>query len=658
MKNIFFLCLNAIQFVPYAYGTLRSYTQENQKIRENYRWMEPIWRMDPVDDIVAGIEAPAVLCASCYVWNHNHHCHIASQVKKRYPGCKVVFGGPHVPTHGEDYFQSHPYVDVLVHHEGEIPFMNLLLSFLEENEDVSAIEGITYNQNGRAIHTGGNPRLPKDLPIPSPYLNGLFDGFIESSSGARIGLWETNRGCPFACSFCDWGVRTMNRLRLHDFEKVAAEIVYMARKQIADLYITDCNFGIFQRDLEFARLLVEAKKKYGYPKRVRIQFAKKSNDTVFKISQLLNENDMLWGTTLSMQSVDMNVLRAVDRQHIGIENYKKLKTMYSAHGIPTYTELILGLPLETRGSFVGGICSLFEIGIHDDIRVFELALLPNAPLALPEERKKYGLRTQFRPLRQVLPGQVPEVVELVFETSTMSYEDWAYCLLFGETIQAIHNGGYTRFLAIYLNDTGRMSYQEFYDSFLQYMLRTADVCFDAIRRGRTLIDDFYNDPEMPQIQRLLVQPDIMAFLSSYNPRRKGWQLWAYIWLWITEHIESFYGSLSKFLSESGIEVDDQLEELLRYQKEIMITLDYNPNEGKTVSYDHNWHGLFFQQQPLRPVPCRLTYTDSRMGVSHRFALKKNDRISFTRAAIGISYPYSKHLHFFHQPDVTRIHEAV
>jgi len=168
----------------------------------------------------------------------------------------------------------------------------------------------------------------------------------------------------------------MNKMRRHDLDKTIQEIEYMGTHKVEDIYISDCNFGIFKRDLELAKKLVESKKKYGYPKRVRIQFAKNSNDTVFEISKLLHDNDMLWGTTLSMQSVDMNVLEAVARQHIGISNYKKLKDRYLEARIPTYTELILGLPLETRDSFINGICTLFDIGIHDDIRVFELALLP------------------------------------------------------------------------------------------------------------------------------------------------------------------------------------------------------------------------------------------------------------------------------------------
>ena len=43
----------------------------------------------------------------------------------------------------------------------------------------------------------------KDLDeIPSPYLNGMLDKFFD---GKLTPFIETNRGCPFTCSFCHTG---------------------------------------------------------------------------------------------------------------------------------------------------------------------------------------------------------------------------------------------------------------------------------------------------------------------------------------------------------------------------------------------------------------------------------------------------------------------
>ena len=653
MKCIYFLSINSIQFVPYAYGLLRSYAEQDAKIAENYIWKEPLCRMKHVEAIVEQIVEPDILCASCYVWNHNQQAQIAGKVKEKYPRCKVIFGGPHVPEESGFYFSEYPGVDVIVHGEGEIPFSRLLIELLEDSPNLQKIDGITLNQNHTPIKTPRSAQLPKNLPMPSPYLKGFFDHFLSEGNSSKIALWETNRGCPYSCSFCDWGVRTMNKLRLHDLDKIIQEIEYMGIHKVEDIYISDCNFGIFRRDLELAKKLVESKKKYGYPKRVRIQFAKNSNDTVFEISKLLHENDMLWGTTLSMQSVDMNVLEAIDRHHIGIKNYKKLKDRYLEAGIPTYTELILGLPLETRDSFINGICTLFDIGIHDDIRVFELALLPNAPISRREERKKYGLQTKMKPLRLSDDGNALEKVELVFGTSTMHYDDWVYCFLFGEAAQALHNGAYTRFLAMYLNDHQLLSYQAFYDHLLEFMLTKESDCFMPFRRIKKLIQDFHDDPSMPQINRLLTQPDIMEFLRSYNPQRKGWQPWTYLWLSLSESMDALYENVCIFLNQHGIASDNMLMDLIQYQKDIIIQLNYDPISGKQVTYQWNWFDYFFENKKLQEGVYTIRYTDTHTGPSHRYPLEKNNKKKFLDAAMGISYPYTKFRHFFHQPDMTQ-----
>jgi hypothetical protein len=146
----------------------------------------------------------------------------------------------------------------------------------------------------------------------------------------------------------------------------------------------------------------------------------------------------------------------------------------------------------------------------------------------------------------------------------------------------------------------------------------------------------------------------MAFLDSYNPRRKGWPLWTYLWLWLAEHREAFYRDVGDFVGQLGLAGDPAVADLLAYQQRLMITLDYDPDVGKIVDTTHTWHDYFFNDTPLAEKDCRLQYRDRFMGVSHRFALKPGDRLAFTRAAIGISYPYSKHRHFFHQPASTTI----
>jgi putative methyltransferase len=642
-----------IQFVPYAYGFLRSYAEQNQVIKENYTWKEPFCRVEPINTLVGKIIDPDLLFLSCYVWNFNQQMEIAKRVRQLFPACRVVCGGPHIPNDSTGFFEQFPMINILVHGEGEIPVSNLLLELLNDRPDLSKIRGITYLDTSQAaVQTKESEKLPKNLPVPSPYLTGLFTPFFTSEDKAnKIALWETNRGCPFSCCFCDWGVRTVNKVRQHHMDRVKEEIQYFGTHKIEDIYISDSNFGLFERDLEIAQGLVACKEKFGYPKRVRIQFAKKSNNTVLEISRLLFENNMLWGTTLSMQSVDMNVLEAIKRPRVSIDSYKAAKKKYKEYNIPTYTELILGLPRETKESFIKGICTLFDIDMHDDFRTFELVLLPNAPLAQPGMREKYGLLTRFKPMRLADGGCKTEYLELVFGTNTMSEQDWEDCFVFSEMAQALHNGGYTRFLSIYLSKTNTLSYLEFYSNFFTWMMGVDELAFAAFSRIKRLIHDFYEDPAMPQINRALTQPDMAQFLASFNPDRKGWQLWIYIWLWISEHKKEFYLLVTQFLKDQGNDITPELTDLIKYQEEIMLSLDYDPGTGKVVSYDYNWDDYFMKAHPLKKELVHLHYHDTHMGASFQYDLEKNNQKKFVTAAIGFSYPYSKFRHFFHQSPI-------
>ena len=48
--------------------------------------------------------------------------------------------------------------------------------------------------------------------IPSPYLNGMLDEFFEDR---WMPVLETNRSCPYRCTFCAWGIGTQ---KLKKFE--------------------------------------------------------------------------------------------------------------------------------------------------------------------------------------------------------------------------------------------------------------------------------------------------------------------------------------------------------------------------------------------------------------------------------------------------------
>ena len=175
------------------------------------------------------------------------------------------------------------------------------------------------------------------------------------------------------------------------------------------------------------------------------------------------------GVTLSLQSLDEQVLENIKRKNIKFDNRSELLAKYEGAGIPTYTELILALPGETYGTFAKGLETLFSSGQHNGINIYLCTLLENAGMNDPEYMKEFGLRSIRSPILQnhATPGEDPitEYADTVIATSSMPSEDFRRTFLFSWATQASHILGLTQDIAVYLKNQG-ISYQSFYEGLL------------------------------------------------------------------------------------------------------------------------------------------------------------------------------------------------
>ncbi|MGW0737766.1 B12-binding domain-containing radical SAM protein [Streptomyces sp. NPDC002851] len=653
-RKVYFIGLNAFPFLPLVAGLLRTYAEQDQRIAAAYDFQEPAFLVAPVQEMADGIVEPDVLALSCYVWNFRRQMKVAKLVKERHPDVLVVAGGPHVPDRPGDFFTQHPYVDVIAHGEGEVAFREILVERLNDRPDYTAVPGVSVRRGTEAVAGRKAKRLPRLIDTPSPYLLGVMDGAVATcrERGLRFyALWETNRGCPYSCAFCDWGSATMSALRKFEDERLQDEIEWFARHDVEDLFICDANFGIMPRDLEIAHALADARADLSAPRQIRVNFAKNSNDRVFDISKTWHDADLLMGTTLSMQSTDMDVLEAIDRKNIGLDNYRKLQQRYAAENIHTYTELILGLPLETARSFRDGIGSLLEAGNHEDLRVYELGILPNAPLNTPEKIETYGLRTVPKRMyveRPGTPDDEAETVDMVMETNAMPRDAWVESFSFIQAVQFLHNGCYTRYLSIFLRQEHEIDYTRFYEGLQNYFTGRPDTVLGSLYlRMRSLYQDYIDIPTLPLANLVASQPDMAADLARYGKRR-GWTIDNWGWLRIATDFERFHAELREYLATLNLhpDRDARLEDVLTFQRDVMLRPEYDPEQGKSAEYEHDWPG-YFTGGPLDPRRVQVTYRDQGFGANGRYRPVPGDLKAYTMAAIGTSYPVARMGHFCH-----------
>ena len=171
----------------------------------------------------------------------------------------VIFGGHNV-LRDFGTFDECPEVDILIYREGEEAFRQILLCLLEDS-DLSEVANIAFKKDGEYVKTREEGFCMSEYP--SPYLSGIFDSIADGKTNFSA-ILETNRGCPFKCSFCDWGTLG-SKVRLFPMERIKAEMDWIADHGIEYVYCADGNFGLFDRDEEIAEYIIELKKKTGFP---------------------------------------------------------------------------------------------------------------------------------------------------------------------------------------------------------------------------------------------------------------------------------------------------------------------------------------------------------------------------------------------------------
>jgi radical SAM superfamily enzyme YgiQ (UPF0313 family) len=455
--------------IPYAIGMLSAFAQHNIDVNERYDFQKLIFKRELPQKLVDEIINPFAVGFSCYVWNYEYNKVVAKLIKERFPECKIIFGGHHVRP-SDEQIKKHRYIDVLIHGEGEEAFCNLLLSYAGLT-DIKKISNISYRENEKIFN---NPSASVTLSdYPSPYLDGCFDDIIRENPELNfIALLETNRGCPYNCAYCDWGCLS-SKLRLFPMERIRKEIDWLCKNKIEICGSTDANFGIIERDETIAEMLADAKRRTGYPIKFQTSYAKNSNDRVFRIGKIFEENGMSKGVTISYQTMSFAAAENVLRKNIPVSTFSDLMSRYNSAGIPTYTELILGLPGETVKSFKEGINELLEAGQHYALYVHNCELLPCSTLASEEFMKKYKISATKIPLNEPHHQAnddeiITEYSRIVTSTSTMSQADWIEMNVFSYLVQGFHHLGLLRYIAVYLYYSCGVRYDDFYTKILEF----------------------------------------------------------------------------------------------------------------------------------------------------------------------------------------------
>ncbi len=390
---------------PLALGMMYSFITEHDEgaLLEKFCPVPIVYSSTPRDILVEqyGRYGRGIWLFSNYMWSVTSNLEVSAAVKQHNKNNITIHGGPSTPSYDaacNAFMTKHDSVDIAVHGEGESTIVDLLGSLGASNmrlDRLHDVNGITF----RTATTGaGDPatdpyvRTPprpviRDLNIlPSPYLGGTFASYQGSIDAAII---ESNRGCPFGCTFCDWGSATRQKIRKFDLQRVKDEIEWIGKNRVRVIWVADANFGIYDRDIEIAEWICQVKARYGYPIEVVVNYTKNATRRLAVIVKLFAAHDICSQGVISIQTRDPFTLGVINRKNIKTDKYDDLAEIFRVAGLPLSTDLMIGLPGMTVDSFKKDLQYFFDKDVT--VKAYLTELLPNSPMADPDYMEKYKI---------------------------------------------------------------------------------------------------------------------------------------------------------------------------------------------------------------------------------------------------------------------------
>ena len=429
--------------IPYPIGCLKSHLLEYSMYKSELS--VEIFK-DPQKFIDAFLEKkPTVIGFGNYVWNLELSADLAKEIKSLNPNTLIVFGGPNFPLENkqrEEWLRKRPFIDIYVVGDGEESFTKIIDTWYETH-DISKVKQKQipgcYSVVNDKLHMTGefSPRIEDLDKIPSPYLKGYLDKFLEDSRLSP--LLESNRGCPFTCTFCVDGTNSRSKVYHKSVSRFSQELEYVATRYKGKiLTIADLNFGMYARDIEISGSIARIKEKYDYPYYIQVSAGKNNKPRILECASILKGS---MGLAASVQSLDKQVLENVKRNNISEQQLLEMTKAGNEMSANTYSEVILALPGDSKEKHFHTVLKLANSAIKI-ISMYQCMILDGSELGSEISKNYWKMQTKYRVLPRCFGAYnfggkeilAAEIEEICVATSSLPIEDYYECRSFALTL--------------------------------------------------------------------------------------------------------------------------------------------------------------------------------------------------------------------------------
>lgn len=370
---------------PYGIWAIKTYL-DNYKERYSLNIDVKIFSFDHESDPetilnTIGNYNPDVVGASHYIWNDGSMLNIIREIKIKMINAKIVIGGPHTDYKDQRLIDLllTGILDAIVVGEGEEPFFKIIQSIMSCSS-IKPTNGVVCIEDGKVSSFFPQIVVKGEIDyLPNPYI--VSKEVLEESLINGSIQYETSRGCPFNCTFCDQGHKAYRSLSM---SRIKEDLNFFAKYRPKHIDFLDGTFNLNpSRTIEVLEHLISLDLNWTIHAEI-----KPENLSLEEIVLMKKAN--FKSVELGLQSIHSGTLKLIKRRN-DYEKIEKTVTNLNSFGINVTINTIIGLPGETLENWFETLDYCFNIGKVQIISNL-LKLLPNTVLFDQKERFQYEYR--------------------------------------------------------------------------------------------------------------------------------------------------------------------------------------------------------------------------------------------------------------------------
>lgn len=392
-----------------------------------------------MEDILEDIyrRKPDAIGFSCYIWNIGMVEKLMGELHKLLPQLPVFLGGPEVTYDADKLLRKYPYLTGIFIGEGEATFAQVVKYYVKKNPE--SLEDIP----GLMLRSGMTPeRKPLNL-TDVPF---LYDDMAPFTN--RIIYYETQRGCPFRCSYCLSSIDKTVRFR--DIEVVKRELAFFLEKKVKQVKFVDRTFNC-----NHDHAMAVWQYLYEHDNGVTNFHFEIAGDILREdeIALVAKMRPGLVQFEIGVQSTNTDTLREIRR----VMDIGKLKqvvaALKAAHNVHIHLDLIAGLPYEDYDSFARSFDDVYAME-PEQLQLGFLKVLKGSYMA--EMAESYGLvYTDYAPYE-------------VLYTNWLSFTEICRLKRIEEMVEIYYNSGqFAHSLPVMIADFGQGAFA-FYEALADF----------------------------------------------------------------------------------------------------------------------------------------------------------------------------------------------